>query len=84
MIALRAKALSYAISFDRALEEAATAHLEERREKMLALMKRKDAKKAHLTLEHILLMHVAAGAAGWALGERLWTLPDASLSWAQY
>ena len=47
-------------------------------------MRRSDAKKAHPTLEHILPMYVAAGAAGPDLGKRLWTLPEKSLSWAQY
>lgn len=75
---------SYAFSFDEALKEAATARLEERRAKMLALMRRSDARKAHPTLEHILPIYVAAGAAGSDLGEQLWTFPEGSLSWAQY
>lgn len=29
-------------------------------------------------------MHVATGAAGSDVGEQLWTLPEKSLSWAQY
>jgi aromatic ring-opening dioxygenase catalytic subunit (LigB family) len=76
--------LSYAFSFDEALKEAATAKPEERQAKMLALMRRSDARKAHPTLEHILPIHVAAGAASSDLGEQLWTLPEGSLSWAQY
>jgi 4,5-DOPA dioxygenase extradiol len=48
------------------------------------LMKRSDARKAHPTLEHILPINVAAGAAGLDLGEQLWTFPELSLSWAQY
>jgi 4,5-DOPA dioxygenase extradiol len=48
------------------------------------LMKREDAKQAHPTREHILPIHIAAGAAGSDVGERLWTLPERSLSWAQY
>lgn len=51
---------------------------------MLALMKRDDARKAHPTLDHILPMHIVAGAAGSDVGEQLWTLPEKSLSWAQH
>lgn len=51
---------------------------------MLALMRRSDGRQAHPTLEHILPMYVAAGAGGSDGGERLWTLPEKSLSWAQY
>ena len=51
---------------------------------MSALLERDDARKAHPSLEHILPIHIGAGAAGSDLGERLWTLPEGSLSWAQY
>lgn len=74
----------YTFSFDEALKEAAESKPEERRANMLESMKASDARKAHPTLEHILPMHVAAGAAGLDVGERLWTLPEGSLSWAQY
>ena len=74
---------SYAFSFDEALKEAVT-RPEERQAKMSTLMERTDARKAHPTFEHILPMHVAAGAAGLDLGEQLWTFPEGSLSWAQY
>jgi 4,5-DOPA dioxygenase extradiol len=74
---------SYAFSFDEALKEAATVP-EKRQENMESLMKRSDARQAHPTLDHILPMHVAAGAAGADVGERLWTFPEGSLSWAQY
>ncbi len=75
---------SYAFSFDEALKEAATATPEERQAKMSALMRRSDARKAHPSLEHLLPIHVGAGAAGSDLGEQLWTLPEGSMSWAQY
>jgi aromatic ring-opening dioxygenase catalytic subunit (LigB family) len=76
--------LSYAFSFDEALKEAATTKPEERQAKMSALMRRSDARKAHPTLERILPTYVATGAAVSDLGEQLWTLPEGSLSWAQY
>lgn len=76
--------MPYAFSFDEALKDAATAKPEERQEKMSALMKRSDARKAHPTLEHILPIHVGTGAAGSDLGEQLWTFAEKSLSWAQY
>jgi hypothetical protein len=47
-------------------------------------MKRSDGRQAHPTLDHILPMYVAAGAAGESSGEQLWTMPEVSLSWAQY
>lgn len=62
---------SYAFSFDEALKEAAIAKPEERQAKMLALMRRSDARKAHPSLEHILPIYVGAGAAGSDLGEKL-------------
>ena len=76
--------IRYSPSFDEALKEAATAKPEERQLKMSALMKRNDARKAHPTLDHILPIYVAAGAAGADVGEQLWTLPEGSLGWAQY
>ena len=75
---------SYAISFDKALKEAAAAKPEERQAKMSTLLKRSDARKAHPTLDHILPAHIAAGAGGEDLGEQLWTMPEGSVSWAQY
>lgn len=81
---LMLKLSSYAFSFDEALKEATTAKPEERQAKMSALMKRSDARKAHPSLEHILPIYVAAGAASSDPGEQLWTLPEGSLSWAQY
>ncbi|XXG98320.1 hypothetical protein Hte_004643 [Hypoxylon texense] len=70
--------------FDEALKDATTADPEERQAKMSALLRRSDARQAHPTLEHLLPIYIAAGAAGSDSGERLWTLPEGSLSWAQY
>jgi aromatic ring-opening dioxygenase catalytic subunit (LigB family) len=75
---------SYAFSFDEALKEAATAKPEAHQVKVLDLMRRSDARKAHPTMKHILPIYVSAGAAGSDLGEQLWTLPEGSLSWVQY
>ncbi|KIV84775.1 hypothetical protein PV11_00533 [Exophiala sideris] len=78
------KTMPYTVSFDEALREAATAQPDKRQESMSALMGRSDARHAHPSLEHILPMYIAAGAAGSDTGERLWTLPEGSLNWAQY
>jgi len=75
---------SYASSFDEALKEAVASKPEERQKVMAELLNHIDAKKAHPTLEHLLPMYVAAGAAGSDRGERRWTLPEGSLNWAQY
>lgn len=76
--------MPYATSFDEALKEAVTASPEERQEKMTALLKRKDARRAHPTLDHLLPIFVGAGAAAGDKGVRLWTLTEGSFSWAQY
>lgn len=75
---------SYVFSFDEALKDAAEVPANERQAGLLQLMKRPDARKAHPTLDHILPFHVAAGAAGADVGERVWTYPEKSLSWAQF
>lgn len=75
---------SYVSSFDEALRDAAASRPETRRARMSDLMRRGDAREAHPTWEHILPIHVGAGAAGSDLGERLWTLHEGSLSWAQF
>ncbi|TGJ83498.1 hypothetical protein E0Z10_g5255 [Xylaria hypoxylon] len=76
--------MPYVYSFDEALKLATTANPEERRAAMADLMRRSDAGQVHPTLDHILPIYVSAGAAGLDVGERLWTMPDRSLSWAQY
>ncbi|TVY93004.1 4,5-DOPA dioxygenase extradiol [Lachnellula willkommii] len=78
------KTMPYTFSFDEALKGASSAEPEERRAKMLALMERSDARKAHPSLEHILPIHVAAGASGLDVSEQLRTFPELRLSWAQY
>lgn len=78
------KPLPYAVSFDEALKEAVTATPDKRQKAMADLLKRPDARQAHPSFEHLLPIHIGAGAAGEDLGERTWTLPEGSMSWAQY
>lgn len=78
------KPLPYSISFDAALKAAVEAPLAEREAKMAELLKRKDARQAHPTFEHLLPIHIGAGAASEDKGKRLWTLTEGSFSWAQY
>lgn len=77
--------LPYARSFDEALREAAESQPgEERDGRMVGLLGRGDARLAHPTFEHLMPAHVGVGAAGEDMGKQLWTLPEASMSWAQY
>lgn len=76
--------MPYAVSFDQALKEAVTAAPAEREKAMAELLKRPDARQAHPTFEHLLPIHIGAGAAGEDAGKRIWTFPEGSMSWAQY
>ncbi|PLN86136.1 aromatic ring-opening dioxygenase LigB subunit [Aspergillus taichungensis] len=78
------KPMPYTISFDEALKDAATKPPAEREQAMVQLLKRGDARQAHPSFEHLLPIHIGAGAAGEDLGRRLWTYKDGSMSWAQY
>jgi 4,5-DOPA dioxygenase extradiol len=75
---------SYSFTFDDALKNAVTSSPERREANMLELIERNDWRQAHPTLDHILPMYVAAGAAGISPGKQLWTMPEVSLSWAQF
>jgi 4,5-DOPA dioxygenase extradiol len=77
---------AYTLSFDAALKEAVEQDggVAARDEAMVALLKRSDARRAHPSFEHVLPVFVAAGAAGGDLGRQLWTLPEGSMSWAQF
>lgn len=77
-------ARAYVGSFDEALKDAAEAVGEERGEKMKSLLGREDARKAHPSWEHLMPVFVAAGAAGAERGERLWTMIEGGLGWAQF
>lgn len=76
--------MPYTASFDEALKDAVTMLPAERAQAMTALLKRGDARQAHPSFEHLLPIHIGAGAAGDDVGERIWTLKEGSLSWAQY
>lgn len=76
--------MPYAASFDEALKDAVTKAPAERAQAMADLLKRGDARQAHPSFEHLLPIHIGAGAAGEDRGKRLWTLPEGSMSWAQY
>ncbi|GAB1736158.1 hypothetical protein NU219Hw_g6834t1 [Hortaea werneckii] len=78
--------LGYTSAFDEALREAVEGSSGvERRERMLGLLGRRDLRQAHPSLEHLLPIFVAAGAAGEdEMGKRLWTLGEGSMSWAQF
>ncbi|KAB8222555.1 Extradiol ring-cleavage dioxygenase, class III enzyme, subunit B [Aspergillus novoparasiticus] len=56
--------LPYTTSFDEALKKAATAPPAEREQALTDLLKRPDARQAHPTFDHLLPIHVGAGAAG--------------------
>ena len=81
--------LPYTTTFDEALREAVTessssSSLDERQQRMAALVKRSDARLAHPTLEHLIPIYIAAGTAHDVAGERLWTHLEGCMSWAQY
>lgn len=79
------RAQPYAYSFDDALKEAVEQGDAVGREKaMAALLQRSDVRRAHPSFEHLLPVHIAAGAAADDRGEQLWTLPEGSMSWAQF
>lgn len=74
----------YVESFDEALRAAVEAPIEERDGKLIELLWRKDARQAHPSFEHLLPIHVSAGAASDDMGKKLWTLAEGSFSWAQF
>lgn len=75
----------YTVTFDEALREAVeTKDPDERQMRMAMVCGRPDARKAHPTMDHLMPVYVAAGAAGGDQGRRLWTLHEGSMGWAQY
>lgn len=77
--------MDYVKTFDPALKEAVTASTgKEREQAMEALLKRDDAREAHPHFDHLLPVHVAAGAAEGDKAVQLFTLLEGSMSWAQF
>lgn len=76
--------LPYTVSFDQALKDAVSTPPAEREKAMAELLRRPDARQAHPSFEHLLPIHIGAGAAGDDLGRRLWTMGEGSMSWAQF
>lgn len=85
MMGAGGKILPYATNFDQAIKDAAeTRPGEHRDEVMIDLLKHSDARQAHPTFEHLLPIHIAAGASGEDQGKQLWTLVEGPMAWAQY
>ncbi|KAI4105266.1 MAG: hypothetical protein L6R37_002814 [Teloschistes peruensis] len=76
--------LPYTASFDEALKQAVESPPDKREKLMADLLERPDARQAHPHFDHLLPIHVGAGAAGDDEGKRLWTLAEGSMSWAQF
>jgi aromatic ring-opening dioxygenase catalytic subunit (LigB family) len=77
--------LPYTVSFDAALKTAVVDTAPAQREKaMVELLRRKDARQAHPSFDHLLPLHVAAGAAGQDKARRLFTFNEGSLGWAMF
>ncbi|KAG5296993.1 dioxygenase [Histoplasma ohiense] len=76
--------MPYTASFDEALRDAVTTPPAQREKALADLLKRGDARQAHPTFDHLLPIHVGAGAAADDVGKRLWTLKEGSMSWAQF
>ncbi|KAK3113424.1 hypothetical protein LTR53_009293 [Teratosphaeriaceae sp. CCFEE 6253] len=75
---------SYTETFDDALKHAAETAPEDRQKAMRTLLGTPLAREAHPTFDHILPVHVAAGAAGNDSGKQLWTMAEGSLAWGQF
>jgi aromatic ring-opening dioxygenase catalytic subunit (LigB family) len=74
----------WAVSFDEALRDAVTVRPEEREEFMEQVVRRPDARRAHPSMDHLMPVYVAAGAAEKEVGRQIWTLQEGSFAWAQY
>ncbi|CZT16839.1 related to aromatic ring-opening dioxygenase LigB subunit, putative [Ramularia collo-cygni] len=77
-------ALDYTLSFDEALREAVEQDPSSREEAMTQLLSRPDFKKAHPSADHLMPIYVGAGAASDEKATRIFTLPEGSMSWAQF
>lgn len=80
------KEMPYAKPFDKAIKEAVSdaPDAAERKKRLRELLWDKNARNAHPTFEHLLPMHIAAGAGGEDKATRVFTKTEMSFSWAQY
>lgn len=77
----------YTVSFDEALKDAVEGGgggASGRQMRMAMVCGRPDARQAHPSMDHLMPLHVAAGAAGDDEGKRIWTMHEGSMGWAQY
>jgi aromatic ring-opening dioxygenase catalytic subunit (LigB family) len=75
----------WSVSFDEALRDAViSGPVEGRQARMSDLVRRPDARLAHPTFDHLLPVHIAAGAAEEDEAVQVWTMQEASFAWAQY
>lgn len=79
------KPTDYAISFDEALKDAVTLYTgESRKQALIDICERRDARKAHPTFDHLFPIHIAAGAAGDDSAKRLYSNQVGSMVWGQF
>lgn len=78
--------LPYVKVFDRELKKAVVEQSTgvERKASLRELLCHESARQAHPTFEHLLPIHIAAGAAGDDEAKQVFTLTEMSFSWAQY
>ncbi|KAJ2347139.1 hypothetical protein GGF43_004824, partial [Coemansia sp. RSA 2618] len=76
---------SYVEPFDKEIERAVSASAGERRQAVAALAGSKYLRQAHPTLEHLMPLHVAVGAAGGsAQATKMLEAYQVSMSWSCY
>lgn len=80
------KEMPYGKVFDNELYKAVVepTSADERKRVLSKLLAHKSARLAHPTFEHLLPVHIAAGAAGQDKAVRLFTLTEMSMGWAQF
>jgi aromatic ring-opening dioxygenase catalytic subunit (LigB family) len=74
----------WAVSFDEALKEAVLTPPQYRQDRMREVTMTPDARKAHPTMDHLMPVYVAAGAAAEEQATQIWTMQEGSFAWAQY
>lgn len=78
--------MPYAKPFDAAIKSAVVDALDaaDRKKRLRELLWDSNARPSHPTFEHLLPLHIAAGAAWEDKAERIFTKTEMSFSWAQY